>query len=127
MRPLNHGRGIGTKGTNQTVEASIMSEDLLEGDAPMPEPATWDSPEKRLMFVVFHDGIMKALNGCEADQEWVLSDRHDYFTSFVGLCELFNLPAEVVRRKLQAQWKAGERGSRWYTHQAGNRARVNGR
>ena len=108
----------------QTVEATVMFEELLECDAPPPSDGPhWDTPEKRLMYVILLDGIQGALAGNRSEQRWVLSRCEDYLTSFVCLCELFNLDPGRMRRVLQQRWENGETNPQRVRHMAGSRTK----
>src|SRR5882672_6612151 len=86
-------------------EAGVMGMELLADDIPPlgDPPRAW-SPEKRFLAALLYDGIIKALNGCTKDQEWVESERMDYATSFGHLCEWFGIDPGQARKALKVKW-----------------------
>jgi hypothetical protein len=104
----------------QTVEANLLSEDLLENDGPSPESeAVWDSPEKHLWYTVLFDGIQGSLRGNVWDRDWIRSEAHDRLNTFVCLCELFQVDPARVRRVLTERWVWGKEYIQKVNHTAG--------
>lgn len=52
------------------------------------------------MLAVLSDGLVMASRGSSSAQEWMRADDTEWPFSFLRLCELFELEAEDLRRRL---------------------------
>ncbi len=82
--------------------------DRLESDLFEPEtilPAQWFrpagvpwTPERRLLFAAFVDGVKKASRGAPSARKWMRSNCVSHVFAYLRLCEAFSLEPERIRR-----------------------------